>query len=686
MLSFSVCRRAPACSKRAPRAAPRVVILLCLLTPPMAFATGTVTDETVLVTATREPYHVEEAPFAVEVYTRADIERSGAANFYDFLASQTSLSVVSNFGNPSQRLIDMRGYGMENGYQSVVVSVDGHRLNDIDQQAQFLGAVTLASIERVEIVKGAGGVTSGEGALAGTINIVTREHSGGELRVAGGNRGQRTADFAFGHAGERFSVSMDGSHSGLGAQGAADDIGQHDRTRVDAFALRSRLRPTDWLEVRAGLNQYDSLGVFRRAIPRDLINDQPTVNFGNKRYNRLDLDSLRGSVGATVIASQRLRFEADYSSEDKTSQLRDQFALNPRDYAYRSTRLAAFWTDGALSLTGGYERLEGERVAAATDYSPASRVARNSEAGFLRGSYRLGGTVLSAGVREETVDFHYADATGGSLGRGERLHSWELGASRPVSARMQVFASYARAVAAPDIDRFFAPTYDPSTFDFAGQTFNGFIAPVRADTVNLGSRFKMDDAWLSTTLFYSRLHDEIYADPVTGTSTNLDRSHKLGFEANLVYRVGERVSGRLGYTWTRARVDREAALPDLGVAAIHDRELPGVPRHGVNASIDVRLDARVTLSANQVYRSSAVAVGDFQNAGLSQRPYRMTNLALRYRATEHWTAYLAVDNVFETHNALYVQTPFSITPTVYGGYAYPSDYTRLWRFGVETRF
>jgi outer membrane receptor protein involved in Fe transport len=64
----------------------------------------------------------------------------------------------------------------------------------------------------------------------------------------------------------------------------------------------------------------------------------------------------------------------------------------------------------------------------------------------------------------------------------------------------------------------------------------------------------------------------------------------------------------------------------------------------------------------------------------------MTNLALRYRATEHWTAYLAVDNVFETHNALYVQTPFSITPTVYGGYAYPSDYTRLWRFGVETRF
>lgn len=659
---------------RGRRAIGLAVTGLAAVLPHTAFpATGPkaaepVTDSTVLVTATRQPFHVEEAPFAVEVYTRKDLDRSGVTSFLDFLASQTSLTVLPGFGNPNQRLIDMRGFGLESGYQNVVISIDGYRLNDIDSATQFLGNVSLASIERVEIVRGAGGVAGGEGAMAGTINIVTREYNGASVRGHIGSHGQRSGVVSLGQSRERYSFSLDASHDARDGLAQRDNRGQRDGNRLDSLNARGRFRPTDWLELRAGISGYDSLAIYREAIPRALIEARPTANAGAIGvYNRQDADSTRVTAGLIADLGGGWSLEYDHNGEDKTYAFSSPFAF-VSDYNYDSDRALLRWSGGRLNLMAGYDSLRGRREGFAS-------IQKDTRGVFGQGVLRFGSTTLSAGLRRERVSYNYADAST-RLADDERLTLWDAGANHRLDARFNVFASYARGAQSPDIDRFF--TFNPVTFQ---QTFNGLIGPARSDTVSAGVRYAYDGTRVDVTAFHASVRDEIYgvgvAPPLFFVNTNLDRTEKHGVEVQWLQNLGESLQGRLGYTWTRSIIERESADATTGQPAIRDRELPGVPRHGITLALDWRIDQATRLKLSHIYRSSAFAIGDFDNNGLRQRPYRFTNLLLSRQIDARWEVFAAVDNLFEERNGLF---------TAEGRSAFPADYVRLLRFGARADF
>ena len=70
----------------------------------------------------------------------------------------------------------MRGFGLNQGYRSLVITVDGRRLNNIDLSPQNLSSVPLGNIERIEITKGSGSVIYGDSAMAGAIHIFTKKN------------------------------------------------------------------------------------------------------------------------------------------------------------------------------------------------------------------------------------------------------------------------------------------------------------------------------------------------------------------------------------------------------------------------------------------------------------------------------------------------------------------------------
>ena len=73
------------------------------------------------------------APFSSEVYTQDDIKNSKATNIYDFLSQNTSLSLAPSSGNRFSKKISARGYGLTIGSHNLVVTLNGRRLNNIDQ-------------------------------------------------------------------------------------------------------------------------------------------------------------------------------------------------------------------------------------------------------------------------------------------------------------------------------------------------------------------------------------------------------------------------------------------------------------------------------------------------------------------------------------------------------------------------
>ena len=128
----------------------------------------------VLITAPRFPEEIRRMPASITVITQEDIERSAARTLPELISGEVGFTAKDFYGNnAAYTSLDLRGFGVT-GAQNTLVLLDGRRLNDFDLSGVQWAAIPLASIERVEIVRGAGGVLYGDGAVAGIVNIVTR--------------------------------------------------------------------------------------------------------------------------------------------------------------------------------------------------------------------------------------------------------------------------------------------------------------------------------------------------------------------------------------------------------------------------------------------------------------------------------------------------------------------------------
>src|SRR5690554_4844262 len=160
----------------------RSTLFLALIsTPALVFAATETKLNTQIVTSNGLQQSEFKAPFSSEIHDATDIERSGSIGLYDYLSKHSSITVLPSYGNPLTQNLDMRGFGIENGHQNIVITINGRRLNNVDMAPQLLSNIPLSSIERIEIIKGSGAVAYGDGAMAGVINIITKETSGGEV-------------------------------------------------------------------------------------------------------------------------------------------------------------------------------------------------------------------------------------------------------------------------------------------------------------------------------------------------------------------------------------------------------------------------------------------------------------------------------------------------------------------------
>ena len=142
-----------------------------------AFAsdTGEPADEHSLgetvVTATRTPLSVRQAPANVAVITAQEIEQNHYRSASEALEHVNGVVVDRASGEEYVRL---------NGDDRVVVMVDGVRLNNDQGVVNGRAGVDLRmipsvkNIKRIEVVKGAGSALYGSDAIGGVVNIITK--------------------------------------------------------------------------------------------------------------------------------------------------------------------------------------------------------------------------------------------------------------------------------------------------------------------------------------------------------------------------------------------------------------------------------------------------------------------------------------------------------------------------------
>ena len=177
-----------------------------------------------MVTATQYPTTPDSVAATVSVIRGDDLRARGIHFVADALREIPGAQVVQN--GPYGATTSLFVRGGESDY--VKVLVDGVAVNQPGGFFDF-GSLTTDNVERIEVLRGPGSVLYGSDAIAGVIQIVTRQ-----------GRGRTTAG-ATGEAGTFSTARLEGDRSGRRRVGRLVGLGvaAHQRRHL---RLQQRLR------------------------------------------------------------------------------------------------------------------------------------------------------------------------------------------------------------------------------------------------------------------------------------------------------------------------------------------------------------------------------------------------------------------------------------------------------------
>lgn len=128
----------------------------------------------VVVTANKYPSKTSHTGKVVTIITREQLERSGGKDLSQVLAEQTGLYIGGANSNPGKdKSIYLRGARVDH----TLITIDGVPVYDPSGIGGNFDIRNLAleNIERIEILKGSQSTLYGSDAVAGVINIITRQ-------------------------------------------------------------------------------------------------------------------------------------------------------------------------------------------------------------------------------------------------------------------------------------------------------------------------------------------------------------------------------------------------------------------------------------------------------------------------------------------------------------------------------
>jgi iron complex outermembrane receptor protein len=640
---------------------------------------ASVLAQDVVITAPRFPEEVRRLPASVTVITESDIARSAARTLPELLQQEVGLTMKDFYGNnAAYTSIDLRGFGVT-GPQNTLILLDGRRLNDFDLSGVQWPAIPLASIERVEIVRGSGGVLYGDGATAGIVNIVTRSPltPGRSFELMG-----RMASF------ETLEGQLYGAY-GAGAFGINGSVhgyqsdGYRRNNRHEQQNNTLNLRWALWrgsLDLRFGTDQQDIRLPGGRFVQPSIGLDEYSAD---PRGAATPLDyASRDGTRARLSLLQRfgeVELSAGLDTRDKDQRSFFDFGGFPSyradDLSLRSFTPRIKASVRNHTLIGGVDLHYWEYRSRRTDRPenlgrPTNRVAIDQETLgiYAQDTIELTpSTILTAGWRSERAGYTGEDvvdtgapacffcAAAPSVREKQKQRAWELGLRQWLGREWSVFGRAGRAfrfVNAEEIyesDIFFAPQFQ-------------VLRPQVARTHEGSVQWATNSDALRATVFRTDVYDEIHLDPfTTGVgNTNLAPSRRRGVELDGRARAGRYVTFSAAYAYTDARF-REGMWSGNTV--------PLVPRHKLNLGVtwDVASRTRLSVAASAV--SEQRMDNDEPNTGRQIPAYYLVDLKLAQSLA--WGRIAAtVNNLFDEKYYDYaVRSAF--TPDRYSVYPLP---------------
>ena len=627
-----------------------LIRLFVILAAATALVTAGAEDlrDTVVVTASRLPIPLMVAGSSVSVIDREQIEARQAIFAVDLLKDVPGFAVSRSGSIGAQTQLRVRGAEAN----QVLVLIDGIEANDPAGNDEFaFQDLTTWDVERIEVVRGPQSALWGSDALAGVVNIITREPTGefaaegfAEMgafdtstvgaRLAGPVGGMRTG----------LSLSRVDSNGSNSSRAGDEDDGYENTTSTLTLAgsPRNNLDLGFVGRYTSTTKQFDGVD-FGTGLPAD-AGDETAVDLGYFRASatlRLLDDRWTQSL-RTAWTTTDTENGGDFGSAGSTEA--DKYGVYYQT-SWQFTPGAPDSPGNAVTLAVDHEqqdfRQRGDVIVIDPD-DPAQNLdpnqnqdQRNTAAvlELMLSPFKRAFISLS-GRHDDNSEFD-------NVNTFRATSAWTA-----ESTGTRVHASFGTGQKAPTfIERF---GYFPDQFagnpDLEPETSKGWEAGMEQPLFS-------NRASIGATYFHDDLRDEIYGfafDPDTFrfTAVNLDgESKRRGVEVSASAKATETLRFSGSYTYT------DATQPDP-VSGEDTREIRR-PRHVASFNGDWRFpDYKADLNLNVTY------IGHQEDTFFEVAPpygtqtidlssYCLVSLAARYRLTDQVQVYARVENLLD---------------------------------------
>ncbi len=592
----------------------------------------------VTVTATRFDDTTARYPIGVSVITAQDIERSSASTVPQLLQSLASIRTRDLSGSPNVQ-VDMRGFGIF-GDQNTLVLLDGVRISEYEQLTVDWSAIPLASIERIEILRGGGAVLYGSGATGGTINIITKAPA----------RNARSAYLGLGVASHdtrelRAGASLAGENVGLRVNGShfeSDNFRDNNRVRIDNAQADVR-----WTGEASSLVLKFGADDQRSGLPGSISEAKIAANRRQAEFPR-DVATQRGgylNLGAqTKVGSGDLAVNLGYREKDTTS----SFFVGTPFRNNIDTQMHVWTLAPRLRLKPQFGSWENNLVIGAdfedwtfdANAQPSvvgrPHATQRSEALYLQHTLSFATqTTVALGVREQRVRYGVNDAANPAAAgqRSRTLHAWDLSARQVVAQGLNVYAKAGSSFRLPNVN---------DNYNLFVATVN-LLEPQTAHDAEFGIEGNSGPLRFRAAAYRINLRNEIFLDPLTFSNRNLQPTRRQGLELEARWQASAAVDVHANYTYTDAKF-REGNFSGVSIAG---NRVPLVPRHAANAGLGWAFAEKARADFEVRYVGSSPFDADETNTfGRKMPAYTVADLKFSVRSGG-WLLNAGVRNLFD---------------------------------------
>ncbi len=559
-------------------------------------STPAVTLGTFVVSASRTPQDPLLLPSDVALLPLDELQAAQVPDLRTALAAVPGVIVANSGAVGSPSAVFLRG---ANSNQTLFV-VDGVRLNTSNASyGNFLGAVDLAGLDRIEVLRGPQSTLYGSSAMGGVILLETTRGCGTPITTASASAG------SFGSFG-----------AGIATQGGTTDTGYSvslTRTQTDndrdynryknwSYSTRVETKPTSSLLVGATMRGF--VGHFEE--PGSTLSPYPG-----------DVQSSTHLVTAYGEASAGEAF----TSRLTVAWYQDEYHWNkgdPYGYYSRNTRQIADWQNTWMAAPGA-------EIVAGVDaewsaYQSGGIVTDRSLAEYVSATLRPSTRVeVIAGLRHD--DF----SAEGSAVTGRFGVAWRLNESGT-----KLRATYGTGFNAPTpASRYGSPPYVLPNPNLRPEKSRGWDAGI--------DQKLLDGAvTLGATYFENRFSDlleYLIVDPITfaGQEVNIGRATTRGGELSVNATLSPVLSARIAYTYLDAQ-DNDS----------HQR-LIRRPRHTLDADLEAHL-TKAWLAGAGVHAVADRVDGIYSPT--AQPGYTTVRLHTSYAVNPNLLVKVRVENLF----------------------------------------